>query len=295
MRRPLMFAACFLSAAFACTVVDAALYKPDGVAVGEEYRLVFVTAGATRAFKDASNPTDTALYYDNFVDSQVAGTMLDLDAHNATYGTSYNWNAIVSTASADRAVNTMAAFAAPGNPSDAPAVYNTNGDVVANYSSLMLSGPLDNPIRYDQFGAPTGVSFVWTGSFEDGVPVAPLSFSQDFRVGNSTGASGGASAVGFSNSTTQWLGQPHPPGGEPVKLTHKYGLNSGLIRTARVYAISDVIVAVPEPSTIAIWVIGGIGGLIVWRKAPQRLIQLVDYTKGACHLVRAFFCGARPP
>ena len=230
MRRPLLIAVCFVSIAAVCSTGICALFIPDGVGVGQEYRLVVLIA-------DIEGTSGTASTYDNFIDTTVAGTNLDLDAHNSTYGTSYEWQAIVSTTTGDRVVNTMGMF----STNDGVDVYNMNSDVVATDSASMLSG-LSNAIRYQADGSDAGLVLVWTGSTPSGAA----------DTGLTLGDASGVSRVGFSDSlSTNWLSS-----------------SSTLSQSTKtyVYAISDVITAVPEPTSIAIWLGFGVAGVITWRR-----------------------------
>jgi hypothetical protein len=123
------------------------LNTPAGLAPGDQFRFVFVTAGTNSA--ESNNISD----YDSFVQAQADG---------ATYnGVQINWLAIGSTSS----VNAIDHIGQTNTP-----VYLVDGTPVsANTTATGLwSGTLINPIDEEITGVP-GRNFVWTGTQPDGV------------------------------------------------------------------------------------------------------------------------------
>ncbi len=249
MKRGLMVA-CFAAMLVAGRLADAAVingqFVPDSI-VGQKdgngnyikYRLIFVTSGSTNGF------SDQAAIYDGFINQQVAGTMLDT-------GFNYGWQAVMSTASGDRIAKNIISG---GDP-----IYNTAGLKVANSGSAMLAAnpaatvSLLNAIGYDQNGTTASEGYVWTGSSSTGDPAIT---GADLRVGSkASGSAPGTTRLGASNATDEtWLSFAQVP------------QNIGIPFVARVYAVSGVLTAVPEPSTIALWSIcAGAVGLVAWRK-----------------------------
>jgi hypothetical protein len=247
MKRGLMVA-CFAAMLVAGRLADAAVingqFVPDSLVntPGAKYRLIFVTSGSINGL---SNQVST---YNNFINQQVAGTMLDT-------GFNYGWQAVMSTASGDQiAKNVM---------TGPDAIYNMTGQQVANSGSAMLAAnpnasvSLINAINFDQNGTSVGEGYVWTGSLSDGNPANGGVAGGDLRVGSySTGTSPGTTMLGASSATNEnWL--------KFAQVNQQSGFNF----VARVYAVSGVLTAVPEPSTIALWSIcAGAVGLVAWRK-----------------------------
>jgi hypothetical protein len=250
MKRGLMVA-CFAAMLVAGRLADAAVingqFVPDSLVntPGAKYRIIFVTSGSINGL---SNQVST---YNNFINQQVAGTMLDT-------GFNYGWQAVMSTASGDQiAKNVM---------TGPDAIYNMAGQQVANSGSAMLAANhsgsvlLLNAIGYDQNGTSASEGYVWTGSMNDGSPAYNIAgITADLRVGSySSGTSPGTTMLGASASVNEkWL-----------RLTQVgQDIVPGIPFVARVYAVSDVLTAVPEPSTIALWSIcAGAVGLVAWRK-----------------------------
>jgi hypothetical protein len=247
MKRGLMVA-CFAAMLVAGRLADAAVingqFVPDSLVntPGAKYRLIFVTSGSINGL---SNQVST---YNNFINQQVAGTPLDT-------GFNYGWQAVMSTASGDRiAKNVM---------TGPDAIYNMAGQQVANSGNAMLAAnpnasiSLINAINFDQNGTSVGEGYVWTGSLSDGNPANGGVAGGDLRVGSySTGTSPGTTMLGASSATNEnWL--------KFAQVNQQSGFNF----VARVYAVSGVLTAVPEPSTIALWSIcAGAVGLVAWRK-----------------------------
>lgn len=225
---------------------------------GTQYRLVFVTSGVI------SGSSAVASTYDNFLLAQVAGTQLEGDI--------YGWKAVVSTFSGDRiassvvndtGLNPMAPFAG---------VYNMAGIKVDHSGGSMLDGSLLSPVQFDQNGVDKGNVFVWTGSnaqggaktFQNGpYPNIPATLGSVYMTaGTGTYSSIGSGVANDGN----WL--DHTVINRFV--TAYTGFNS-LEVTAAIYGISDVlIVPVPEPATLGMWLtVTALGGVLLWRKRQR--------------------------
>jgi hypothetical protein len=255
MRRPLIFACCFVLAGLAAQAASAAMingqFVPDGLVgnVGAEYRLIFVTAGATRGDQI------TKTFYDTFVQGEA-----DLSPLFAGKNSLYKWQAVVTVGTSVPLYDarTVLAGTAP--------VYNLQSDVVGENGTDMLDGSLDHSVQYDQYTNDAGLTEVWTGGLAPPGPLYP--------------------------STSYWLGTPgaEPPPGETSPVSRSYlGLafasdaswlvgfpaqqfiTPGVPFGAAVYGISGVLtVPVPEPSTLVLWsLFTGVAGLVFWRKRRQ--------------------------
>lgn len=187
--------------------------KPLDLTPGDQYRLVFVT-GSTFSASSAD-----ATVYDAAVTAQAA-----MSPELLLLGT--NWNAIVSTPTANARDLTGTV---PGTDGTGIPIYNLAGQrVEASYQGLwsgLLSG-IENPIRYNQFGAvpivPTDK--VWTGTDEFGM------------ISNGGLGSGGISTQGqFGRDSSQWISGS--TSSNPFRAAHLYGISGTLTVTA-----------IPEPS-----------------------------------------------
>ena len=137
---------------------------PPGLAPGQQYRLIFYTAGT----RDGSsiNIAD----YNTFVTNQ-ANT-------NATLtGLGTSWMAVASTATVNAFDNIGGAFSVP--------VYNLNGQLVATGSAGLWGGSLTNAIGYDQNGT-FSANHILTGTNSNGLASAqPLGASPNVSRGRS--------------------------------------------------------------------------------------------------------------
>ena len=142
---------------FASSASAMPIVVPDGLGPGEQYRLVFVTSGTTRAtsFRIAD--------YNGFVDD-IANAVPELALLSTT------WTAIGSTPGADARDNTGT------NPTVSVGVpiYNTFGQRIAVDNFDLWDGSLETPILYDETGS-EAVGFAWTGSSIEGTSAFPLS------------------------------------------------------------------------------------------------------------------------
>ena len=194
---------------------------PIGLNPGDRYRLVFVTSG-TR------NATSTLISdYNAFVTAQANLSPLLL-ALNTT------WRVIGSTLSVNAITNI-------GLPND-PAIYNTNGGLVAIGIPDLFGGFLSNPINWDQLGIGSMNRSVWTGSDLTGLSFDPLGgFSPLVTAGNSS----------FTDS--RWMLNNFDPSSSANSF----------------YAISDELIVsdVPEPGTLTML---GAGATLLWLLKRRR-------------------------
>lgn len=148
--RHIPLSCCLAALAIYSPPVDAAAITiPAGLNPGGQYRLVFVTS-TTRS----ATSTDIASY-----DATVAAAAASSPELNAL-GT--NWRVIGSTAAVNAFDHIGGAFSMP--------LYNLGGLRVADNSTDLWDTSISNPIQFDEFGALTTASFVWTGTQENGSP-----------------------------------------------------------------------------------------------------------------------------
>jgi len=128
---------------------------PPSLAVGQTYRLVFVTAETYTATDTNINDYNTAV-------------LNDANNNPLLQGLNTTWNAIASTQS-------VAAITNVGQDAGVP-IYNLGGQFVAADatttlpSGLFSGNTLANPIFFDENGN-SSASPVWTGSFSNGLNV----------------------------------------------------------------------------------------------------------------------------
>ena len=159
---------------------------PTDLAPGDQYRLVFVTAGTRDA--TSTNIND----YNTFVTNQVTGSALANALSGA--GLTTTWKAIGSTSATSAKVNT----GTDGTQPDVP-IYLINGNKVANNNADLWDGSLQHPINL-QPNDVISSNLVWTGSVYLGT-----GFPQNQLGGGFFGsvAAGQADSVVFSG----WIAQ----------------------------------------------------------------------------------------
>jgi hypothetical protein len=243
-------------AGLAAQAASAAMVKgqfvPDGLVgnVGAEYRLIFVTAGATRGDQI------TKTFYDTFVQGEA-----DLSPLFAGKNSLYNWQAVVTVGTSVPLCDarTVLAGTAP--------VYNLQSKVVGENGTDMLDGSLDNSVQYDQYTNDAGFTTVWTGGL---APDSPYP-SPSYWLGTPP-------AGPFGGTPSSYLGMAWWTGSDAVPdwkwlqgFPYKQFIATNVPFGAAVYGISDVLtVPVPEPSTLVLWsLFTGVAGLVFWRKRRQ--------------------------
>lgn len=207
----------FLTLACAGSSTAELVYSPT-LQNGDKFHLVFTTSGTIAA---TANDIGT---YNAFVTAQA-----DLAGLGTIFGQSVTWKAIASTAAVDAKDNI-------GNP--ASAIFNTQGQLVADDEADLWDGSIDHAIRGDQFGANVNGTTA-TGTLVTGVKSDsyPLGLASLFAAAGATTA---------ANNT--WI----------------YG---GVVQNAAAFNIygisSEITYAVPEPTSLALL---GLGGLMVMRR-----------------------------
>ena len=194
---------------------------PIGLTPGDRYRLAFVTSGT----RDATSTLISD--YNAFVTAQANLSPLLL-ALNTT------WRVIGSTLSVNAITNI-------GLPND-PAIYNTNGGLVAIGIPDLFDGTLSNPINWDQLGIGFMNRSVWTGSNPIGFSFDPLGGS--FRP------------VTFGDSSSTNFGWMLKFFESPLSANSFYAISDELI-------VSEV----PEPGTLTML---GAGATLLWLLKRRR-------------------------
>ena len=222
---------------------------PPDLAVGDQYRLVFVTEGKRDA---TSTDIDD---YNNFVTSQVRLSILPGTTDTALYQAlnaagidpnTITWKAIGSTASVDARDNTGT------NPtlSTGVPIYLIDGNRVANNNADLWDGSIQTAINRTPDDLQLN-ELVWTGTNNNGT-------AENGRLG---GGSLGQVRYGRASSiTAEWI---------TMDDSNRFGIS-------RLYGISSVLtvptpaVTVPEPSSLLGFItLGGLmlGGAV--RKARK--------------------------
>jgi hypothetical protein len=194
--------------------LQAGVIPPTGLAPGSQYQLVFMTSGKRDA--TSANIAD----YNAFVTAQAA-----LSSELPSGAT---WHAIASTDTVAANVN---APDIPGIP-----VYNTGGELVRIASQSIYGSGLNEAIHFDQFGA-SADGTAWTGSDVQGNPDSIFTFS--LALGN-TDLLGAATTGASSTVGGFWIDQ-----GEDA--------STALSELLTLYALSEPITFVPEPSTLTLF------------------------------------------
>lgn len=214
---------------------------PPDLAVGAQYRLVFVTEGKRDA---TSTDIDD---YNNFVTSQVRLSILPGTTDTALYQAlngagidpnTITWKAIGSTASVDARDNTGT------NPtlSTGVPIYLIDGNRVANNNADLWDGSIETAINRTPDDLQLLNEPVWTGTNNNGT-------AENGRLG---GGPLGQVRYGLTSSiTTEWI---------TMADSNRFGVS-------RLYGISSVLtvptpaVSVPEPSSLLGFIT--LGGLML--------------------------------
>lgn len=220
-----------------CTTIaaraDLDISTPPGLDPGDQFRIVFLTQGVT----EATNPNIS--YYNTFVNND-ASNQAGGNGSSVVYNrTALTWSAIGSTYEISAIAN-IGSFGVP--------VYLASGTLVtpSDTSSGLWSESLLAPINQFLTGSGSFGTGVWTGTLPNGTSAG------SFTLGNS----GGMGVVpGMSDKTDlNWVETPAVPGNW----------------TNNMYGISQVLTAVPEPSTSAMLLAGiALGGYMMWRQRKR--------------------------
>jgi len=195
--------------------------QPTGLNPGDEYRLVFVTSTT----RDATS-SDIADY--NAFVTAAANSSPEFAALGTT------WTAIASTATVDARDNTNSNYTISlGVP-----IYSVEDILVATNNADLWDGEIGIPIQMDQYGVYSPTPYTWTGTEPTGVG----------RIGYELGTSNPQQGWSWQNDLGRWI-------------CRGCGDTQNFLGTQEfsLYAISGVLVAVPEPSTASLLALGLIG------------------------------------
>lgn len=220
-----------------CPVVgaraDLNINTPPGLSLGDQFRIVFVTQAITQA----TNPNIS--YYNTFVNNDAA-TQAGGSGNKVVYGgTELTWSAIASTYEIS-AITNIGSFGVP--------VYLASGTLVSpnDTPTGLWSGSLLAPIN-EFLTAPIFYdTSVWTGTLPDGSAAGSFTLGSDSEFGSIPGLS--------NKSDEEWI----ETGATPSSFSNN------------MYGISQVLTAVPEPSTSALVLAGtALGGYVMWRRRKR--------------------------
>lgn len=202
------------------------LDSSTGLVAGQQYRLAFVTSTGT-----PFTSSDIG-FYNTFAQTIATNA-------NANYGT-VSWKIIGSTQAVDARDNTGTN---PNISTGVPIFLMDGITKIADNNADLWDGSLDNALSLDENGAAaTGnAGRVLTGSLADGTESDGSQY-----LGNPTQVRSG----GLANTNSLWM------------RIFTENPNGGLSSQA-IYAMSDVLTVVPEPSSLALL---GLGGLMIARR-----------------------------
>lgn len=216
-----------------CSVIgaraDLNINTPPGLNLGDQFRIVFLTQALTQA----TNPNIS--YYNTFVNNDAA-TQAGGVGSKVVYGsTVLTWSAIASTYEIS-AITNIGSFGVP--------VYLASGTLVTPSDTLsgLWSESLLAPINEFLTAPDSFDTSVWTGTLPNGSSAGSFTLGSDSEFGSIPGLS--------SKSNAEWV----ETGATPSSFSNN------------MYGISQVLTAVPEPSTSALVLAGiALGGYVMWR------------------------------
>ncbi len=264
MRRILVLASCFVLALGMTSAVKADLVSDfwakvtsdtvnpgNAAGFGEEIRVVFVTSPIVRGDLVSQVAYD-GLALKAAQTGALTGALGDVNTA---------WKSLVtaeSTQTTSPSTNPVLQWV--GVAGNAIKVFNTNGDFVGETGEL-FTHDLWAPIKYngsgsDLSGAGANTA-VWTGTDASGEAAGgspPLWLGNQFTTDpkNRRGMTGD-----FTQTDGKWVENEFAP----------FEITQSLAFVLPIYSMSGTISAVPEPSTILLWLgFSSIAGMMYWRK-----------------------------
>ncbi len=207
---------------------------PTGLNPGDQYRLIFTSSSTT----DATSTNIAA--YNTFVTS-VALSVPQLAALSTT------WTAIGSTDSINARDNT----GTNPNVSTGVPIYQLNNTRFVDNNTALWTDNIITPLTISETGARISDGSVWTGTDTNGTEWDNGGFGPILGLGDSSNLNGPISGV-TNDFFGGWV--TFSSGDLPPVQHYMYGL-SGILT-----------VPVPEPSTVALLTLGGMGLLIARRR-----------------------------
>jgi len=195
--------------------------------------LVFVTS--TKIDATSTDISDYNAHVQAAAEAAGIGTGATISLGGTTWTVDITWTAIGSTSADD----------AKDNAPVTADVYNMGGFLVDSSASFYNSVTLpQNSVSYDENGNDLGNNLVWTGTLMNGLKDTPRYLGGTDPAGVRSGNS--------QSSGSGWITD---------------GIKTPNTLTQSLYALSQPLSVVPEPSTLAIWsLLGGLGIAVAWRR-----------------------------
>jgi len=212
---------------------DLIVATPSGLNPGDQFRIVFLTVGTTQA------TSSDISFYNTFVTNDAINQAGGV-GNNVVYGsTTLTWTAIAST-NAVSAISNIGSFGVP--------VYLASGTRItpSDTATGLWSGSLLAPIN-EFLTAPFFFdTSVWTGTLPNGTGAGSFTLGSGSEFGSTPGLS--------NKSNSEWV----ETGATPSNFS------------SNMYGISQVLTAVPEPSTSAMALAAVVyGGFSMWRRRKR--------------------------